>query len=255
MCIIITKNSGINLPSKKVLKSCFNSNPDGAGIMYCQDNAVNIRKGFMSFKSFWQYHQDRKFDKDTAIVYHFRIATAGGINPGNCHPFPISNDDNLLKCLAVKGEEIAIVHNGIIPIKTPDHLSDTQVFIKDILAGVRSELIAKNAAVLKLVELSTAGSRFALLYGNGEIITSGPGWIPDSNGLLYSNDSYLPRTVWYDYPLFDKTNFGKGVEEGLLYCDFCGGVLDNWGNDYYCISCDKILTSANTWEIERGKNS
>lgn len=255
MCIIIAKNPGVNLPSKKVLKSCFNSNPDGAGIMYNQGGKVNIAKGFMDFKSFWQFHQDRKFDRSTAIVYHFRIATAGGTSPENCHPFPISDNEELLKKLSIEGEDIALCHNGIIPINTPKHLSDTQVFIKDILAGVKGELIAKNASIIKLVERATAGSRFALLYGNGGIITSGQGWIPDSNGLIFSNDSYLPRTVWYDFPHNDKFSFGKNIAEDALYCDFCGRELDVWGNDYYCIMCDKVLTSMETWKIERGKYS
>lgn len=250
MCIIIAKNSGVNLPSKKILKSCFNSNPDGAGIMYNRDGKVNIEKGFMGFKSFWKYHQDMKFGINTSIVYHFRIATAGGTSPENCHPFPISDNEELLKKLSIEGEDIALCHNGIIPINTPKHLSDTQIFIMDILAGVRGELLAKNQAVLKLIEKATAGSRFALLYGsNGEIITSGQGWIPDSNGLIFSNDSYLPRTVWYDFPHNDKFSFGKNITEAVFYCDFCGGELDVWGNDYYCITCDKVLTSADTGKI------
>jgi predicted secreted protein len=247
MCIIIAKNSGVKLPSKKVLKSCFNSNPDGTGIMFSHGGKVNIEKGFMEFKSFWKYHQDMKFDE--AIVYHFRIATAGGTSPENCHPFPISDSEELLKKLTIEGEKIAIAHNGIIPINTPKHLSDTQVFIRDILAGVKTELVNKNKAVLKLIEGATAGSRLALLYGNGEIITSGSGWIPDRNGLIFSNHSYLPRTVWYDSPIFYKpiptAKVGIGgkndIAECALHCDFCGGILENWGQDYYCIACDEIL--------------
>lgn len=238
MCIIIVKPAGVNLPTKKIIKSCFRSNPDGAGIMFSYDGEVRIEKGFMGFKSFWKYHQRMEFDKSVPIVYHFRIATAGGTSPGNCHPFPISDSEDLLKSPSVRGEKIAIVHNGILPIKTPLFLSDTQIFIRDTLSGVRNELIAKNPAVLTLLEMSTKGSRLALLYSDGSIIMQGSGWVPDGSGLVFSNDSYLPRTVWYDSFPFEKDTPPASNE----FCDVCGQVLEIWGDDHYCQQCDTVKT-------------
>ena len=34
MCIIIVKNSRMDLPDKEILKRCWNKNPHGAGFMY-----------------------------------------------------------------------------------------------------------------------------------------------------------------------------------------------------------------------------
>ena len=44
MCVIVAKEKGIVMPDKNILKTCFNHNPDGAGIMWNQGNAVHIRK-------------------------------------------------------------------------------------------------------------------------------------------------------------------------------------------------------------------
>ena len=54
MCIIVAKEKGQKLPSKDILKTCFNNNDDGAGFMYVQDGKVIIDKGYMDFKSFYK---------------------------------------------------------------------------------------------------------------------------------------------------------------------------------------------------------
>lgn len=46
MCIIIVKNSRMDLPDKEILKRCWNKNPHGAGFMYNYNDVV-IKKGFM----------------------------------------------------------------------------------------------------------------------------------------------------------------------------------------------------------------
>ena len=80
MCIIVAKEKGQKLPSKDILKTCFERNNDGAGLMYVQDNKVVIDKGYMTFKSF--YKRIKKLQKrfnsdltDKALVFHFRIGT------------------------------------------------------------------------------------------------------------------------------------------------------------------------------------
>ena len=47
MCIIIVKNSRMDLPDKEILKRCWNKNPHGAGFMYNYNDVVIIKKGFM----------------------------------------------------------------------------------------------------------------------------------------------------------------------------------------------------------------
>lgn len=58
MCIIIVKNSRMDLPDKEILKRCWNKNPHGAGFMYNYNDVVIIKKGFMFLMIFMKI--DRK---------------------------------------------------------------------------------------------------------------------------------------------------------------------------------------------------
>ena len=80
MCIIVAKEKGKSLPSKKTLKRCFDYNSDGAGFMYVDKGKVIIDKGYMSFTSFYNRLKElkEKFDiQNKALVMHFRIGTSG----------------------------------------------------------------------------------------------------------------------------------------------------------------------------------
>ena len=101
MCIIVIKEKGVDLPKDYIFKNCFENNDDGAGFMYNKDGEVIIQKGYMSYKAFKKALDKalKKIDdvKNTAMVFHFRISTQGGTNPQNCHPFPLSSDENDLQ--------------------------------------------------------------------------------------------------------------------------------------------------------------
>ena len=241
MCIVVIKPKGYDLPSKAMLKTCFRANPDGAGIMYAQDGIVNIQKGFMGFRGFWKYHQDMMFGKRDSIVYHFRIATAGGVSPETSHPFPISNDLNMLSAVS-STDTLAVAHNGVIPIKTDKGLSDTMSFIKDIIFPVKSDLLKRKKPIFQLIEMGTRGSKLAFMYGNGDVITTGTGWIKEG-GLWFSNDSDLDTSWKYNNWNWSKSLWGaKGNDERLIesdmYCENCGARLLQYGNEYYCEDCD-----------------
>ena len=96
MCVILVKKKGIELPTKKVLKCCWERNPDGAGFMFNDYDKVVIMKGFMTFEEFYlrlQTANEFYHLKEKGLVIHFRIATSGLKDKGNCHPYPISNDN------------------------------------------------------------------------------------------------------------------------------------------------------------------
>ena len=73
MCIIINKIRGLEKPSKETLKNCWDSNPDGAGVMWNEEGKVHIRKGFMDFDSFYKFTETIQNPTEKGIVYHFRI--------------------------------------------------------------------------------------------------------------------------------------------------------------------------------------
>ena len=105
MCVILVKERGIEIPTKGVLESCWKRNPDGAGFMFNDCDKVVIMKGFMTFEEFYlrlQTANDFYHLKEKGLVIHFRIATSGLKDKGNCHPYPISNDNLDLRKLRIE---------------------------------------------------------------------------------------------------------------------------------------------------------
>jgi len=236
MCIAVVKLKGIEVPTMEVLRECFVCNPDGAGLMVAKDDKVYILKGYMKWKQFKKAVKNVGITKDDAAVYHFRIATSGGIIQENCHPFPISNDMFELGTYYME-TDVAMAHNGIIQIKPDKGLSDTSMFVKEMLFPMKQAILNKNEGFMNLIRLATVGSKLAFLYADGSIITTGNGWI-EENGIMYSNSSFRPM---YDYKSYNSYNgYGTYVYDDPRYCEACGQKLVIWGNEMYCESCDVV---------------
>lgn len=192
MCIIVAKEKGQPLPSDEILRECFKCNHDGAGYMYHgmykNKPKVIIKKGFMDIESLLGSLHDESFTNDSTVVIHFRIGTSGAIDETCTHPFPLTHDvDKLIKTRVVCN--IGVTHNGVFG-KGEDKLSDTIVYIRDMLANpLVYNFIYKSNAVSALVNKSIKSSRLCMLNNNGEIRYLGSGWVED-NGIKYSNSSY-----------------------------------------------------------------
>jgi len=215
MCIICVKPSGVEFPSKNVMKACFENNPDGAGFAFPKDGEVQIYKGFMSFKKFWRAFRRFELDKSVPVVFHFRIATSAGINRPCTHPFPVSDDYKSLRSLTCT-TDLAIAHNGVLTnVKPTNSLSDTMVFIKDYLAQVKDELL-QSETVRVAIEKFTVGSKFAVMSGSGELLMLGAGWIQEK-GLYFSNDTFeedgFSWRKWYDGLYRNEADYGTWVKD------------------------------------------
>ena len=105
MCIITIKPKNKKLQDKDILQTCFTRNPDGSGYMFVHDNIVEIKKGYMTFESFYKdlIEDYNKYDlKNKNLVMHFRIGTSGQSKLGCTHPFAITNDYDVLNMTNVK---------------------------------------------------------------------------------------------------------------------------------------------------------
>lgn len=244
MCVIVFKDNFASLPSENVLRQCFRNNPDGAGLAIIRPTSslVEIHKGFMDADSFIDFAKSAVSPEDIA-AYHFRITTAGGTSPQNCHPFPVSEHVDDLKALHVN-TRFAVVHNGILG-KGKGKLSDTQLYIRDRLAPRHFRRFSH--ALLANVERETAGSRILLLDGEAhDVAKLGSGWITDNEtGLAFSNETYKPRQypAWYDCLHFDGMpatlpcpSCGSSDAElisayhGLYECPQCTCLFDDYGD-------------------------
>lgn len=223
MCIIVSKEKGIELPKESILENCFNRNKDGAGFMYCYENRVHIIKGLMTFKDFMKEInklKDKVGDlKDINLVMHFRIGTKGKNDKATTHPFPITNKVGKLTSTNISCD-IGMVHNGVIYeySKDKDLLSDTQHFIKEFVYGLKvlnhnfleykqiRDMLLKSCENTKLVFLTDRDK----LYYIGEFI--------EEDGVKYSNGTYKTYNYSSYYGVYDYDD----------YYDY-----DGWYSKYY----------------------
>ncbi|MBQ9020703.1 MAG: hypothetical protein IJ113_01640 [Eggerthellaceae bacterium] len=195
MCVIVYKPAGCPMPGTQTLKSCWTTNPDGAGMMFPANDAVRIRKGFME----WNAFEDALSQEAAAanldalpVALHFRIATHGAVKPGCCHPFPVCGSASAMR----ETEQVASVgfmHNGVLSgLPTTDAVSDSMSFAKRVLSPLdrmSGDLFGKDAS--RIIGASAQGSRFLLMDGSGEVRTFGR-WVAE-DGIMFSNDNFHRR--------------------------------------------------------------
>jgi predicted glutamine amidotransferase len=187
MCIAIYKDKGVLPPKKKLLKTCWNKNPDGAGFFIIDPVSKQsvVSKGFLTFDEFWWYWKDAKIRKSDKVGIHFRIGTSGGVTHKQTHPFPITRKTMDMKIIDFVAEDI-IMHNGVIG-EGEGALSDTMKFIRDVITTkLETQRIAEVLEFLEQLDGSPR-NRFCMVLA-GQVYLTGK-WIT-FNGLNFSNDLY-----------------------------------------------------------------
>lgn len=239
MCIIVAKEKGIEIPSKETLQTCFENNPDGAGFMYVKDDKVVIDKGYMDFRSFYKRLKklDRKLHlKDKALVMHFRIGTHGKNDRQTTHPFPISSNASDLKRTYIT-TDLGVVHNGIIQkYDYENDLSDTQLFIRDVISILKglNRNFYKDKGTLDMLNRVTK-SKLCFLDTKNDLIYVGD-FVKDDNGVRYSNSTYKYSYYndwkdWrdYDYKDYKYTPAKTNSTESTTLSDY----EEKWEDGYY----------------------
>lgn len=240
MCEILVKERGIELPTKDILESCWKRNPDGAGFMFNDCDKVVIMKGFMTFEEFYlrlQTANEFYHLKEKGLVIHFRIATSGLKDKGNCHPYPISNDNLDLRKSFIT-TELGIAHNGIIRSYNGKNniLNDTQLFIKNDLFELNSldKKFYKNVIFQSMIERLIDGSRLVFLNKKGEIIKLG-NWFHNGN-YYFSNLNHVSKNtlninkkpILFDNDLkyFDEENNDFVINDEVVDKDYFDLFID-----------------------------
>jgi hypothetical protein len=200
MCVIVAKPKGVEPPSLEVLSQCFASNSDGAGFMWSEGDKVHLRKGFMDISSFLRAWSSQEFGADDTVIVHFRIGTSGGVRPEMTHPFPISDDEEVLKKLEWSGE-IAMAHNGVLG-KGSESLSDTGHFVKDIVSPLGQSIFIEG--LVPLLEEAASGDRMVFLNGFGH--------------LRYVGKWHKEDEVWFSNKRWKS--YSSKSSTGHTYCRF-----------------------------------
>lgn len=239
MCIIIAKPAGVDIPSTEILNQCAISNRDGIGFAFNKtgDNPI-ISKGFKNVGKLEKILKTYGVTKDHNLMIHFRLATHGKCDQGNCHPFPLAQSFDDMRLLNFSCD-IAISHNGIFGgMKKSEKYSDTMKFINNVLAS--SEIVENldSVAVKELIRgYCGLSSKLAFLKKSGFSLV---GDFELDEGVYYSNNGYKPwkSLNWKDgeycdeHKKYDKchANYRK---EGKSWCyihkdwDFCTWCFDH----------------------------
>ena len=204
MCVAILKPHD-KVVSEGTLKSCFDTNPHGAGFMYSKGGKVIVKKGYFEFPAFLEAYKEHSEGpaKDTAIAIHFRIMTAGEKNELNCHPHVVADD-------------LAFIHNGIISGFTIANSpkSDTIHWMEDAILPLY-KAFGKN--------LISAGRIWRMLeadigtYNKMVFLSGGPKafyWILNEKQGTWSDGSWFSNMSWktyvYDASKWKNRDFTNG---------------------------------------------
>lgn len=201
MCIIAYAKNGVKI-EENVIRTMFEGNPDGAGVMWkpLDGGNIEIRKGFMDVESLLKAWNKIPVECEKAI--HCRIATSGKISKECCHPFPVRPKTDMMK-KAVDKCYMALMHNGVISQCTPKNgmkatCSDTMVFAAKYLYPLQKQI--DKECIQDLLE-SFVESRLLIMRANAPTIMLG-NWVEDK-GVYYSNTSY--KDYGYGYYRWPKS--------------------------------------------------
>lgn len=195
MCLLVFAHKGAT-PSIDALHTASISNPDGFGWAINTGDRILRGRGMNFDKVVSEYHQQLALTPGESM-FHLRWATHGTVNKKNCHPFYVGRDSNTV-----------LGHNGIIPIEQPkgDKRSDTRYFSESVLPRLGGACVLDSQRVVTAIEEMIGASKLVILTNNPSakqthyIINEHMGhW--DSDGIWWSNDSYVPR-IYKSYGMY-----------------------------------------------------
>lgn len=228
MCIILTCEANVR-PSYDLVEGCFMSNPDGAGIMWCEHGKVQTSKGFRTTRALMDAID--AVPNESRLVIHMRIATSGGITTGTCHPFPICDQLDALhaadtECWA------AIAHNGVIqgvPTDASKGISDTVYFVSNYVTSLLRETGGLTKSAQRRIKEAAPGNRFAIMTSDGKVYRLGKGWQTVTKGIQASNASWRYSSYlfdkWNDYDMYAEDGFGEHDEYEAVFEMCCGDCV------------------------------
>jgi hypothetical protein len=229
MCVIAVKRSGV-VPDIGLLRQCWDANPDGAGLAYRRSGKIVVHKGFMSFTKLERFIASHRSElTQSEVIFHFRIASVGSVEPALCHPFAVGQSHRALSYVTTSP---VVFHNGHISalaVKAAlEGLSDTALLVRDYLSPLAGLL--DKPAMWRLLEIVAPGSRFAIMTPAGTYLI---GTFEDGpEGWRFSNGSW--RGWDWDDGDWDRDwdgdwDNGDGDGHGHRHGSSMGELCGLWG--------------------------
>lgn len=219
MCVIMSSTPGVPAPPVEHLENANDHNPHGWGVavnlpalcakhrphgkrvVSCHDcrqlSEVVVERGFNTddlIQSVRNAELLREQNRMASLVIHARIATGGGVNLNNTHPFAVN-------------DKIVLFHNGIFPEKLvpitnpkkPDSWHVAQM-VKPVLDVDPARFLAKDFRAWMDALCQESHSKVVLLDAiAGPVLYNVPLWVDGLEGRNYSNSTPMEEPWSYTY--------------------------------------------------------
>ena len=246
MCLIVNAPANVAVP-RDLITDAYSSNNDGFGLMFYAEGKVHVHKAHDMkpdqideiVRKTQQYHR----------VLHFRMATHGGIDHDNTHPFEV-----------VDG--LWMMHNGILPMPAGrgSGKSDTAVFVEDVVRPLVEDYgvdVLDHPSLVELIDrLRGSSNRLVFMDDTGRVRIMGEELGIHWRGLWCSNT--------YAWSLWDPTPRGTMFDTGRRYYGGKGyhdtkSLAQHWadyaGDDEYTADYTIPSTGLQVVEIKDGKET
>jgi hypothetical protein len=247
MCVIIACPPG-RFPKWDNIVDATWENPDGSGWVMQTPNGLEVFRSALDvdsvISSFWTA---RDAYPNGWAVWHSRLATSGGINDVNTHPFEIP------------GKPWALVHNGVLPLDDGpfrSDRSDSRILAEDHIANQSWKQLRRNEDAIenwlgndKVVLISGRQER----GGNVMILNEHIGKWDPFDQCWYSHPLYgwpmrrtasAPTAADLDEYDWEKQDMSDDIIrrhlDGETYVDDTGHTL--------CVYCDEVLDDCLCWD-------
>lgn len=197
MCIIISKDKGVEPLDMGYFERAWDHNGDGGGIVWkSPDNEdAHVQKGFMKKEDMLEKIKEIN-KKENSFIAHFRIRSVGDKTAENTHPFVMNR--------------VTFAHNGTITALTPlEGKTDSETFGLTFLKDRSMKWIKENQ---QLLELALGSSKFAIMDNkSGEIFILNKQNGKEQDGAWFSNGSadkptpIVTRTYTRDYDDYNSS--------------------------------------------------
>lgn len=234
MCLLTLTHPDAR-PDYERLYTASLHNPDGFGFAVHADDHIVIGRGMDIDCVLDEYMKAVTLYPDGPSMFHLRLATHGGVNTSNCHPFWV--DAQHMTCMA---------HNGILPIDVPryESRSDTRIFAEDVFPHIGIAALNSHKMRKKLRKYTGSYNKLAFITVDPEshvtyrIIGEDLGhW---REGVWYSNDSYKYTPRLYKFGGLGSRamawRFEDEEEESTPVSDAAYGIRDD-----VCAVCNSIM--------------
>lgn len=187
MCLAIVKPKGVQI-ARKYLQNGYDGNGDGCGFALATGHRLEVYRGFETFEHLWTTL--KPVQHRYTMLIHFRLATHGEKNVANMHPFLICDG------------RYAVIHNGVLNIKSKHGRSDTAIFAEDVLQPLLKRGISFNDPAFRyLVETSIgSGNKVCIIRADGKTAIYNESQGHWHKGAWYSNHGYCERHWWQSWP-------------------------------------------------------